>query len=66
MVRYYADAHRTRKRGEGCRIAYSTDGITFRHVDGFAEIPARPGDQVFVDTIPLIHTDGVIYLLRRG
>jgi len=66
MVRYYADVHRTRKNGEGCRITYSTDGVTFRHVDVFAEIPAGPGDQVFVDTIPLIHTDGVIELLRRG
>jgi len=66
MVRYYADVHRTRKNGEGCRITYSTDGVTFRHVDGFSEIPAGPGDQVFVDTIPLIHTDGVIHLLRRG
>jgi hypothetical protein len=66
MVRYYADVHKTRKNGEGCRITYSTDGVTFRHVDVFAEIPAGPGDQVFVDTIPLIHTDGVIELLRRG
>jgi hypothetical protein len=66
MVRYYADVHKTRKNGEGCRITYSTDGITFRHVDVFAEIPAGPGDQVFVDTIPPSHTDGVIHLLRRG
>jgi hypothetical protein len=62
-VRLYADVHRTR---EGCRIAYSTDGVSFKHVDGFAEIPAGPGDQVFVDTIPIQHTDGVMYLLRRG
>jgi hypothetical protein len=66
VVRFYADVHKTRKNGEGCRITYSTDGVTFRHVDGFSEIPAGPGDQVFVDTIPVQHTDGVIYLLRRG
>jgi hypothetical protein len=64
--RYYADVHKTRKHGEGCRITYSTDGITFKHVDGFAEIPAGPGDQVFADTIPLSHMDGVLELLRRG
>jgi len=65
-VRYYADVHKTRKHGEGCRITYSTDGITFKHVDGFSEFPAGPGDQLFVDTIPPSHTDGVMYLLRRG
>jgi len=65
-VRLYADVHRTRRNREGCRITYSTDGVSFRHVDGFAEIPAGPGDQLFVDTIPIQHTDDVIYLLRRG
>jgi hypothetical protein len=66
MVRYYADVHRTRRNREGCRMTYSTDGITFKYVDSFSEIPAGPGDQLFVDTIPVQHTDGVIYLLRRG
>jgi len=65
-VRLYADAHRTRRNREGCRMTYSTDGISFKHVDSFGEFPAGPGDQVFVDTIPPSHTDGVIYLLRRG
>jgi hypothetical protein len=65
-VRLYADVHKTRRRGEGYRITYSTDGITFKYVDSFSEIPAGPGDQLFVDTIPVQHTDGVIYLLRRG
>jgi len=66
MVRYYADVHRTKRNGEGYRMTYSTDGITFKYVDSFSEFPAGLGDQVFVDTIPLIHTDGVTYLLRRG
>jgi hypothetical protein len=66
VVRYYADVHRTRRNREGCRMTYSTDGITFKYVDSFSEIPAGPGDQLFVDTIPVQHTDGVIYLLRRG
>jgi hypothetical protein len=66
VVRYYADVHKTRRRGEGYRMTYSTDGITFKYVDSFSEFPAGPGDQLFVDTIPPSHTDGVMYLLRRG
>ena len=66
MALYYADVHRTRKNGEGFRITYTLDGLTFRHTDSFGEIPAEAGDRVFVDTIPLQHTDGVIELLRRG
>jgi len=65
-VRYYADVHRTKRNGEGYRMTYSTDGITFKYADSFSEFPAGPGDQVFVDTIPPSHTDGVIHLLRRG
>ena len=66
MVRYYADVHKTKKNREDCRITYTTDGVSFKHVDSFGEFPAGPGDQVFVDTIPPSHTDGVIHLLRRG
>jgi len=65
-MNYYADVHRTRRDGEGFRITFTTDGVSFRHVDSFADVPAREGDRVFVDTIPLQHTDGVIELLRRG
>jgi len=65
-VRYYADIHKTKKNRERYRITYTTDGTTYKHVDSFAEIPAKAGDMVFVDTIPLSHTDGVIELLRRG
>jgi hypothetical protein len=43
-----------------------SDGVTFKHVDGFAEIPVRAGDKVFADVIPLQHTDGAVELLRRG
>jgi len=65
-MNYYADVHRTRRNGEGFRITFTTDGVSFRHVDSFADVPAREGDAVFVDALPLQHTDGVIELLRRG
>jgi hypothetical protein len=35
-------------------------------VDSFSGMPAGPGDQVFVDTLPVQHTDGAIELLKRG
>jgi len=65
-VKFYADIHRTKKSGEGFRITYTTDGTTFKHTDCFDEIPAGPGDKLFMDTIPPQHTDGAIELLRRG
>jgi hypothetical protein len=65
-LKFYADVHRTKRNGEGFRITYTTDGITFRHVDSFGEIPAGPGDKLFMDTLPPYHTDGSIELLRRG
>jgi hypothetical protein len=65
-LKFYADVHRTKRNGEGFRITYTTDGITFKHVDSFSEIPAGPGDRLFMDTIPPQHTDGSIELLRKG
>jgi len=65
-VRYFCDVHRKAKNGEGYRITFTTDGVTFKHVDGFAEIPVRAGDKVFVDVVPLQHTDGAVELLRCG
>jgi hypothetical protein len=65
-LKFYADVHRTKRNGEGFRITYTTDGITFKHVDSFSEIPAGPGDKLFMDTIPPQHTDGAIELLRKG
>jgi hypothetical protein len=62
----YVDVHRTKKNSERYRITYSTDGITFKHIDSFSEIPAGPGDKLFMDTIPPQHTDGAIELLRKG
>jgi hypothetical protein len=64
--RFFCDVHRRAKNGEGYRITFTTDGVTFKHVDGFAEIPVRAGDKVFVDVIPLQHTDGAVELLRCG
>jgi hypothetical protein len=65
-LKFYADVHRTKKNSERYRITYTVDGTTFRHVDGFGEIPAGPGDKLFMDTLPPQHTDGAIELLRRG
>jgi hypothetical protein len=64
--RFFCDVHRRAKNGEGYRISFTTDGVTFKHVDGFAEIPVRAGDKVFADVVPLQHTDGAVELLRRG
>jgi len=64
--RFFCDVHRRAKNGEGYRITFTTDGVTFKHVDGFAEIPVKAGDKVFADVVPLQHTDGVVELLRRG
>jgi hypothetical protein len=65
-LKFYADVYRSKRNGEDFRITYTTDGITFRHVDGFSEIFAGPGDKLFMDTLPPQHTDGAIELLRRG
>jgi hypothetical protein len=64
--RFFCDVHRKARNGEGYRITFTTDGVTFRHTDRFAEIPATTGDKVFVDTLPLQHTDDAIELLRHG
>jgi hypothetical protein len=65
-LKFYADVHKTKKNKERYRIPYTVDGTTFKHVDGFSEIPAGPGDKLFMDTLPPQHTDGAIELLRRG
>jgi hypothetical protein len=64
--RFFCDIHRKAKMDEGYRITYTTDGVTFRRVDSFAEIPVKAGDKVFVDVVPLQHTDGAVELLRHG
>jgi hypothetical protein len=53
------------RRDTGYKIHY-TDGTTFKHVDSFNNIPAGPGDRLFMDTLPPQHTDGAIELLRKG
>jgi hypothetical protein len=65
-VKCFCDVHRKAKNGEGYRITFTTDGVTFNHVKSFAEIPVKAGDKVFVDVLPLQHTDDAIGLLRRG
>jgi hypothetical protein len=64
--RFFCDVHRKAKNGEGYRISFTIDGFTFKHVDGFGDIPAKSGDKIYIDTIPLVHTDDAIGLLRRG
>jgi hypothetical protein len=56
--RFFCDVHRRARNGEGYRITFSVDGITFKHVDGFGDIPAKSGDKIYIDTLPLNHTDG--------
>jgi len=65
-LKFYADVHKTKKNSERYRITYTIDGAAFRHVDSFGEVPAGPGDKLFIDTLPPQHTDGAIELLRRG
>jgi hypothetical protein len=64
--RFFCDVHRKERNSEGYRITFTTDGVTFKHVDSFGDIPAKSGDKIYIDTIPLNHTDGAIGLLRRG
>jgi hypothetical protein len=66
MLKFYADVHRTKKKSERYRITYTTDGTAFKHVDSFSEVPTGPGDKLFMDALPVQHTDGVIELLGRG
>ena len=65
-MKFYADVHRTKNNEERYGITYTTDGTTFRHTNGFGEIPAGPGDRLFMDTLPPQHTEGAIELLRKG
>jgi hypothetical protein len=65
-LKFYADVHRTKRSGEGYRITYTIDGKAFKHIDSFSEIPAKPGDRLFMDTLPPQHMDGAIELLGRG
>jgi hypothetical protein len=64
--RFFCDVHRKAKNGDGYRITFTADGVTFRHVDSFVDIPAKSGDKIYIDTIPLNHTDDAIGLLRCG
>jgi hypothetical protein len=64
--RFFCDVHRRAKNGEGYRITFSVDGVSFKHVDSFEDIPAKSGDKIYIDTLPLQHTDGAIELLKRG
>ncbi|MEM2042322.1 MAG: hypothetical protein QW410_03095, partial [Nitrososphaerota archaeon] len=61
-MRFYCDVHR-KKDESGFRITYTTDGKSFKHIDDPTEIPAKPGDQIFVDVIPVVHTNTFIELL---
>jgi hypothetical protein len=64
--RFFCDVHRRARNGEGYRITFTTDDVSFKQVDGFEHIPAKSGDKIYIDTLPLNHTDGAIELLRCG
>jgi hypothetical protein len=64
--RFFCDVHRRARNGEGYRITFSVDGVSFKQVDSFEDIPAKSGDKIYIDILPLNHTDGAIELLRRG
>ena len=64
--KFFCDVHRRAKNGEGYRITYTTEGVAFKQVDSFTDIPAKEGDKIYIDTLPLNHTDDAIELLRRG
>jgi hypothetical protein len=64
-MRIFADVHR-KKDDSGYRITYTTDGEVFKHVDSPIELPVEAGDRLYVDVIPVAHTDAFIQLLRRG
>jgi hypothetical protein len=34
-LKFYTDVYKTKRNGERYRITYTTDGITFKHVDSF-------------------------------
>jgi hypothetical protein len=40
--RFFCDVHRRARNGEGYRITFTADGVTFKHVDGFGDIPQNP------------------------
>jgi hypothetical protein len=42
ILKFYADVHKTKKNSERCRITYTTDGTTFRHVDSFSGFRLGP------------------------
>jgi len=65
-VKIYADVHKTNKNGEGFKITFTADGVTFGNTDSPSEIPVNAGDKLFVDTVPIQHTDAFVELLRRG
>jgi hypothetical protein len=64
--KFFCDVHRRAKNGEGYRITFTTEGVAFKQVDSFTDIPAKEGDKIYIDTLPLNHTDDAIELLRRG
>ncbi|GBC69461.1 hypothetical protein HRbin01_01159 [archaeon HR01] len=69
-MRFYCDVHRlankSRKKTEENYHVYTTDGVEFGKAERIADIPAKSGDELYVDVIPVELTDEFIELLRRG
>nr|BAL45426.1 hypothetical protein HGMM_F14A09C06 [Candidatus Caldarchaeum subterraneum] len=70
-MRFYADIHRLankrrKNKTEEEYHVYTTDGVEFGKAERIADIPAKSGDELYVDVIPVELTDEFIGLLRRG
>ncbi|GBC68919.1 hypothetical protein HRbin01_00607 [archaeon HR01] len=71
MARFYADIHRManrsrKKKTEENYHIYTVDGVEFSKAEKIADIPAKVGDELYVDVIPIELADEFIELLRRG
>ena len=71
MTRFFADVHRLadkgwKKKSEENFHVYTVDGLDFSIALRVTDIPAKAGDELYVDVTPVELTDDFIELLRRG
>ncbi|MEM0482845.1 MAG: hypothetical protein QXM16_08205 [Nitrososphaerota archaeon] len=69
-TKFYVDVHRLankdRKKKTDENYHIYTDGINFGKTTRVADIPAKAGDELYVDIIPVELTDEFVEVLRRG
>ncbi|GBC71583.1 hypothetical protein HRbin02_01368 [Candidatus Calditenuaceae archaeon HR02] len=70
-MRFYCDVHRLankrrRNKTEESFHLYTVDGEVFGKAEKTTDMPARSGDELYVDVIPIELTDEFIEVLRRG